>query len=235
MDDHTKHTVIRKAQSLVTDLVDESGYLQVPAKDVNSRNTGIAETGRSQSQPETGPSSSNSCLRSTNSSYYSMSENAALPSSPQGLSPTSSPRHNPSTSVSPTVSPQHSPNPTSPNLSIRSQEYVYSPATSPKHKPIPDRPVTPGTLSTYARTKHAPKIVYSHSEDRLTTSDGSRPICPSLPYSPYQSPSGSPRLRRQPTKETRSLSISDTDGYTQLNQYKLKDEIGKACMLLLFF
>jgi hypothetical protein len=49
-------------------------------------------------------------------------------------------------------------------------------------------------------------------------------------YSPYSSPSGSPRLRRQPTKETRRLSISGYGqmGYIQLNQYKLKDEIGKV-------
>ena len=46
--------------------------------------------------------------------------------------------------------------------------------------------------------------------------------------SPYRSPSGSPRLRRQPTRETRSCSISDGDGYIQLNQYQLKDQIGKV-------
>ena len=36
------------------------------------------------------------------------------------------------------------------------------------------------------------------------------------------------RLKRQPTKETRTCSVSDSDGYTQLNQYRLKDEIGKV-------
>ena len=80
------------------------------------------------------------------------------------------------------------------------------------------------------RTKHAPKIMYSHSEDKLMTSaDSIRPICPSLPYSPYASPSSSPRLQRQPTRETRRLSFTESgDGWTQLNQYKLKDEIGKV-------
>ncbi|XP_050409367.1 calcium/calmodulin-dependent protein kinase kinase 1 isoform X1 [Patella vulgata] len=80
--------------------------------------------------------------------------------------------------------------------------------------------------------RRAPKVVYSHSEDRLTTSNARRPIFPSLPYSPYGSPTGSPRssprLRRQPTMETHRVSVSDGDGYTQLNQYKLKDEIGKG-------
>ncbi|XP_070204755.1 calcium/calmodulin-dependent protein kinase kinase 1-like isoform X2 [Littorina saxatilis] len=77
--------------------------------------------------------------------------------------------------------------------------------------------------------KRAPKIVYSHSEDRLTAqSSGQRPIIPALPYSPQASPTASPRLRRQPTMETHRVSVSDGDGFTQLNQYRLKDEIGKG-------
>lgn len=73
--------------------------------------------------------------------------------------------------------------------------------------------------------KRAPKIVYSHSEDRLLTqSCDHRPIIPALPYSP----TASPRLRRQPTMETHRVSVSDGDGFTQLNQYRLKDEIGKV-------
>nr|KAG5690090.1 hypothetical protein BaRGS_016398 [Batillaria attramentaria] len=77
--------------------------------------------------------------------------------------------------------------------------------------------------------KRAPKIVYSHSEDRLTAQRSNhRPIIPALPYSPYASPTASPRLRRQPTMETHRVSVSDGDGYTQLNQYRLKDEIGKG-------
>ena len=89
-------------------------------------------------------------------------------------------------------------------------------------------PGSPNFVRTNVR-KHAPMVAYCHSEDRVTTSDGVRPICPSLPYSPYSSPAGSPRLRRQPTKETRRLSITDGGGgYTQLNQYKMKDEIGKV-------
>ena len=88
------------------------------------------------------------------------------------------------------------------------------------------------SFSHHLKTKHAPNIVYSHSEETVTTSEGSRPIIPGLPYSPYGSPSGSPRLQRQQTRETRSLSISSTDGsgYTVLNQYTLKDEIGKVLL-----
>lgn len=82
--------------------------------------------------------------------------------------------------------------------------------------------------------KRAPKIVYSHSEDRLTTQiSNHRPIIPALPYSPYASPCASPRLQRQPTMETHRVSVSDADGYTQLNQYRLKDEIGKVSMQLI--
>ncbi|CAE1171530.1 CAMKK2 [Acanthosepion pharaonis] len=47
-------------------------------------------------------------------------------------------------------------------------------------------------------------------------------------YSPVGSPTSSPRLRHQPTLETRRVSVTDSDGFIQLNQYKLKDEIGKG-------
>ncbi|XP_052228908.1 calcium/calmodulin-dependent protein kinase kinase 1-like isoform X3 [Dreissena polymorpha] len=71
---------------------------------------------------------------------------------------------------------------------------------------------------------HAPKILYSNSEDSKLSH---RRL--SYPRSPYTSPTTSPRLRRQPTMETRRISVSDSsDGYIQLNQYKLKDEIGKG-------
>lgn len=66
--------------------------------------------------------------------------------------------------------------------------------------------------------RHAPKIVYSQSEDHPRVGR----------LSPFGSPSSSPRLRRQPTMETRRVSVTDNDGYTQLNQYQLKNEIGKV-------
>ncbi|XP_060569881.1 calcium/calmodulin-dependent protein kinase kinase 1-like isoform X3 [Ruditapes philippinarum] len=72
--------------------------------------------------------------------------------------------------------------------------------------------------------RYGPKILYSNSEDSSLTQ---RRL--SYPKSPYSSPTASPRLRRQPTMETRRISVSDGgDGYIQLNQYKLKDEIGKG-------
>ena len=198
---------------------DTSGYLQVPHSDANAKSPSSIENGTEQPEKESGTS-----LTDANNSSLLSSSPIPLPSSPKN-----SQSGSPGKQHSPSSSPGHSPESRSPEFS---SSLFSSSSPSPKHKPIPDRPVTPGTLSSYARTKHAPKIVYSHSEDRLTIPDGSRPICPSLPYSPYQSPSGSPRgsprLRRQPTRETRSLSISDSDGYTQLNQYKLKDEIGKV-------
>jgi len=71
--------------------------------------------------------------------------------------------------------------------------------------------------------RHAPKILYSASEDGALNQGRT------FQRSPYSSPTASPRLRRQPTMETRRISVSDSsDGYTQLNQYKLKDEIGKV-------
>lgn len=43
------------------------------------------------------------------------------------------------------------------------------------------------------------------------------------------SQASSSHLRRPPTKESRSVSISETDNFVQLNQYRLMDEIGKVC------
>ncbi|GAB6033528.1 hypothetical protein CHUAL_013404 [Chamberlinius hualienensis] len=55
-----------------------------------------------------------------------------------------------------------------------------------------------------------------------------KPIYPSLPFSPYGSPCSSPRLKRQPLKESRRVSIEARDDYVQLNQYRLKEEIGQG-------
>ncbi|XP_029426767.1 calcium/calmodulin-dependent protein kinase kinase 2 [Rhinatrema bivittatum] len=55
-----------------------------------------------------------------------------------------------------------------------------------------------------------------------------RYIYPSLPYSPVTSPHSSPRLPRRPTVESHRVSITDLQDCVQLNQYKLKDEIGKG-------
>jgi len=122
--------------------------------------------------------------------------------------------------------------PTSARSSSESVDLQLS-SSLPERWPTAQRP---------AQTRHAPRVYYSNSEDRVSATDAetratvpenhaeTRAIVPSLPYSTCASPGGSPRLRRQPTIETRRLSVSETDeGWTQLNQYKLKDEIGKVC------
>uniref|UniRef100_A0A2K6N2Z6 calcium/calmodulin-dependent protein kinase n=1 Tax=Rhinopithecus bieti TaxID=61621 RepID=A0A2K6N2Z6_RHIBE len=55
-----------------------------------------------------------------------------------------------------------------------------------------------------------------------------RCICPSLTYSPISSPQSSPRLPRRPTVESHHVSITGMQDCVQLNQYTLKDEIGKG-------
>jgi hypothetical protein len=57
-----------------------------------------------------------------------------------------------------------------------------------------------------------------------------RPIYANLPYSPYNSPFGSPRTgrRRVPLRESRRVSIEKTGSFLQLNQYKLLDQIGQV-------
>ncbi|XP_035196465.1 calcium/calmodulin-dependent protein kinase kinase 2 isoform X5 [Oxyura jamaicensis] len=70
----------------------------------------------------------------------------------------------------------------------------------------------------------------SHTAHSPSSSDGAseRFIYPSLPYSPVTSPHSSPRLPRRPTVESNRVSITGLQDCVQLNQYKLKDEIGKG-------
>lgn len=68
----------------------------------------------------------------------------------------------------------------------------------------------------------------SASNSSLNLSPG-RSIYPNVPYSPYGSPFGSPRGRkRQPFRESRRVSVEQTETFMQLNQYKLYDEIGQV-------
>ncbi|XP_055644416.1 probable serine/threonine-protein kinase mkcB isoform X2 [Toxorhynchites rutilus septentrionalis] len=65
---------------------------------------------------------------------------------------------------------------------------------------------------------------------KLQPLDQTRPIYPNVPYSPYNSPYGSPRSgrRRTPLRESRRVSIEQTGSFLQLNQYKLLDQIGQG-------
>ncbi|XP_065078823.1 calcium/calmodulin-dependent protein kinase kinase 1 [Ochlerotatus camptorhynchus] len=65
---------------------------------------------------------------------------------------------------------------------------------------------------------------------KLQTFDQTRPIYPNVPYSPYNSPYGSPRSgrRRTPLRESRRVSIEQSGSFLQLNQYKLLDQIGQG-------
>ena len=85
------------------------------------------------------------------------------------------------------------------------------------------------------RAKRTPKVMFSLSEDRiLARSLDDRSAIPALPLSPCVFPaSASLVMHGQPTTETHRVSVSDADGYTQLNQYRLKEEIGKVSQLTL--
>ncbi|XP_030356871.1 calcium/calmodulin-dependent protein kinase kinase 2 isoform X4 [Strigops habroptila] len=75
-------------------------------------------------------------------------------------------------------------------------------------------------LSLQERSQPARSPGSSNSTERF--------IYPSLPYSPVTSPHSSPRLPRRPTVESNRVSITGLQDCVQLNQYKLKDEIGKG-------
>ena len=83
------------------------------------------------------------------------------------------------------------------------------------------------------------KLIHSHSLSQPPLSAGTSPVSsldldrpglPNLSYSPYGSPSSSPRIKRKPVRETtRVNSITEKTGeYVQLNQYKLDGAIGQV-------
>ncbi|KAF8774200.1 Calcium/calmodulin-dependent protein kinase like protein [Argiope bruennichi] len=88
-------------------------------------------------------------------------------------------------------------------------------------------------VRTFARCSRnsVPRITYSRSNDTHTVSSTgeSRPIYPSLPYSPFCSPNSSPRLpRHQLPRESRKVHLESHPDYEQLNHYRLKGEIGQG-------
>lgn len=65
-------------------------------------------------------------------------------------------------------------------------------------------------------------------QERTQLDANGRGVCPALPHSPVGSPQSSPRLPRRPTVESHHVSITGMQDCVQLNQYTLKDEIGKG-------
>ncbi|XP_028680524.1 calcium/calmodulin-dependent protein kinase kinase 2-like isoform X1 [Erpetoichthys calabaricus] len=92
----------------------------------------------------------------------------------------------------------------------------------------------PGTRESRARLNLSDRKLSLQERSQTPQSPGfhtgvnGRYIYPSLPYSPVTSPHSSPRLPRRPTVESHRVSITDLQDCVQLNQYKLKDEIGKG-------
>uniref|UniRef100_A0AAX7SRH8 calcium/calmodulin-dependent protein kinase n=1 Tax=Astatotilapia calliptera TaxID=8154 RepID=A0AAX7SRH8_ASTCA len=92
----------------------------------------------------------------------------------------------------------------------------------------------PGSQEQRGRLNFSDRKLSLQERSQTATSPCSSPglngryIYPSLPYSPITSPHSSPRLPRRPTVESHSVSITDLQDCVQLNQYKLKDEIGKG-------
>lgn len=74
------------------------------------------------------------------------------------------------------------------------------------------------------------KLLLQSKSLAVDSNNSNRPIYPNCPFSPYASPTNSPRSnrKRQPMKESRRVSIEKNGLYIQLNQYKLMDSIGQV-------
>ncbi|KFM81333.1 Calcium/calmodulin-dependent protein kinase kinase 2, partial [Stegodyphus mimosarum] len=89
-----------------------------------------------------------------------------------------------------------------------------------------------GPMRTFVRCgrNSMPRITYSKSKDTHTVSANGegRPIYPSLPFSPFCSPSSSPRLPRHQTIESRKVYLEPNSSYEQLNNYTVKGKISQG-------
>lgn len=97
-----------------------------------------------------------------------------------------------------------------------------------------------GPVRTFARCgrNSVPRISYSKSRDThtvLCSGGEGRPIYPSLPFSPFCSPSSSPRLPRHQPRESRKVIFESRADYEQLNHYRLKGEIGQVSGFILMY
>lgn len=90
------------------------------------------------------------------------------------------------------------------------------------------------SLKKLSENMHVKKLEQQQQQQKhftqTKTVDNNRPIFPNCPFSPYNSPTNSPRSnrKRQPLKESRRVSIEKSGMYLQLNQYKLMDSIGQV-------
>lgn len=141
----------------------------------------------------------------------------ATPLAPSRLHPTS---HKP---LPPPIPPRTQPGPPRvPPIPHPSAADTNSESTTPLVNNAGSVPV-PAKCSNQLR-----KLIQTHSVVEEDKDDGARPIYPNLPYSPYTSPCSSPRVKRKPLVETRTVSTEHNGDYVQLNQYKLQGVVGQG-------
>ncbi|XP_050299259.1 calcium/calmodulin-dependent protein kinase kinase 1 isoform X2 [Anthonomus grandis grandis] len=110
--------------------------------------------------------------------------------------------------------------------SIKSFRPIVNKSSSVIENPVP----SPNCLSHDSSNLQGGKLFFQSKSLGGIDTTANRPIFPNCPYSPYGSPTQSPRSnrKRQPPKESRRVSIEKLGRYLQLNQYKLMDSIGQG-------
>lgn len=73
-----------------------------------------------------------------------------------------------------------------------------------------------------------PTPTSGHYEQQRGDSISRRPIYPNFPFSPFTSPGTSPFARRRQFKESQRVSVEKIGDNVQLNQYSLKEPIGRG-------
>jgi hypothetical protein len=96
-------------------------------------------------------------------------------------------------------------------------------------KDVPEECCAQATATNSFGSENIPILNQGSSFPPHSNND-TRPIYPHLPYSPYGSPTTSPRVRRKPLRETTRVNSinSETGEFVQLNQYKVEGAIGQV-------
>lgn len=121
---------------------------------------------------------------------------------------------------------------------VLGQDRVIVPTVAPRPTLVSEQSVTTMMTSSAAvpvqqppKEKSSPIKMSSFSSvpaKGASEAISRRPIYPNFPFSPFTSPGSSPFARRRQFKESQRVSVERIGDNVQLNQYRLKEPIGRG-------